>query len=159
MLRYRDHDQGGRPRRLSVPSRPIMAVFGPLGRAPVGSSRALSTEYSGGPASPKLMTHVSLDEILEWERQEGEFTFDVLSKEHFDVELKRYPTEQREQYVEHTHEMDELYYIISGAADVTIGEDTYAIEAGEMVFVEAGEEHEFHDREEELIVLKILAGE
>lgn len=104
------------------------------------------------------MTHISLAEILEWEKQEDKYTFDVLAKEHFDVELKRYPPEREGGDVGHTHDMDELYYIISGSGKVAVGEDSYAIKEGEMVFVEQGEEHEFYDREEEIVVLKILAG-
>ncbi|MEF8776525.1 MAG: cupin domain-containing protein [Haloarculaceae archaeon] len=86
------------------------------------------------------------------------YTFDVLNKDHFDVELKRYPAEGGESGSEHTHEMDELYYVIAGSGTVSVGEDTHAFESGEMIFVEAGVEHEFLDREAEIILLKVLAG-
>lgn len=107
---------------------------------------------------PTRMTHISLDEILEWEKQEDRYTFDVLAKDYFDVELKRYPPEREGQDVDHTHDMDELYYIISGSGKVAIGDNTYTIKGGEMIFVEQGVEHEFYERKNEIVVLKILAG-
>lgn len=105
------------------------------------------------------MAHITLDRIIEWEKQENKYTFNILSKDGFDAELKRYPPERGEQDTPHTHDMDELYYIISGTGKVRVGEEeTYTINEGEMVFVEKGDEHEFYEREEEIVVLKILAG-
>lgn len=104
------------------------------------------------------MTHISLNEILEWEKEKNRYTFGVLAKDHFDVELKRYPPEREKKDVDHTHEMDELYYIISGSGKVAVGDKTYAFKDGEMIFVEEGKEHEFYEREDEIVVLKILAG-
>jgi mannose-6-phosphate isomerase-like protein (cupin superfamily) len=54
--------------------------------------------------------------------------------------------------------MDELYYVISGSGKASVGDTTYSIQEGEMIFVESGVSHEFFDREEEIIVLKVLAG-
>jgi mannose-6-phosphate isomerase-like protein (cupin superfamily) len=105
------------------------------------------------------MAHISLEEILQWEKQENKYTFDVLTKEHFDVELKRYPPEREGRDTDHTHDMDELYYVISGSGTVSVGDETYAIKEGEMIFVEEGVAHEFRERAEEIVVLKILAGQ
>lgn len=104
------------------------------------------------------MTHISLDTILEWEKRQSVHTFDVLDKEYFDVELKRYSPEERNRGTDRTHDMDELYYVISGSSEVTVGSETYSITEGEMIFVERGVEHEFYDIEDELILLKVLAG-
>jgi len=104
------------------------------------------------------MTHISLDEILKWEKQEDKYTFTVLDKNHFDVELKRYPPERKGEYTNLTHDRDELYYVMSGSGEVSVGDDTYESKEGEMIFVEQGVEHEFHNRENEIVVLKILAG-
>jgi mannose-6-phosphate isomerase-like protein (cupin superfamily) len=104
------------------------------------------------------MAHITLDEILEWEQKQDVYSFDVLNKEYFDVELKRYSPEREGRDSDHTHDMDELYYVISGSGKVSVGDTTHSIQEGEMIFVESGERHEFFDREEEIIVLKVLAG-
>jgi mannose-6-phosphate isomerase-like protein (cupin superfamily) len=105
-----------------------------------------------------IMTHITLAEILEWEQSQDVYSFDVLTKEYFDVELKRYPPEREGNDADHTHDMDELYYVISGSGKASVGDTTYSIQEGEMIFVESGVSHEFFDREEEIIVLKVLAG-
>lgn len=104
------------------------------------------------------MTHISLDTILEWEKRESVHTFDVLDKENFDVELKRFGPDERDRGTDHTHDMDELYYVISGSSEVTVGSETYSVREGEMIFVERDVQHEFYDIEDELILLKVLAG-
>jgi mannose-1-phosphate guanylyltransferase len=104
------------------------------------------------------MAHISLDKILEWEKNQSVYTFDVLNKEHFDVELKRYTPDSGQANTNHTHDMDELYYIISGSGMASVGDDTYSVKEGEMIFVEQGVEHEFYDIADEITVLKVLAG-
>lgn len=51
------------------------------------------------------------------------------------------------------HTEDEIYYVISGRAQVSVGGEDRAIEAGSVVFVGADVEHRFHDIEEELVLL------
>jgi len=63
------------------------------------------------------------------------------------------------------HRQDEIYYVISGRARMTItrgsGNDDQAPEdrlvvTGTVIFVEAGTEHRFHSIEEELVVLVVF---
>jgi mannose-6-phosphate isomerase-like protein (cupin superfamily) len=51
------------------------------------------------------------------------------------------------------HTEDEVYYVVSGRARVTVGDETRAIQSGSVVFVGADVAHKFHDIEEELQLL------
>lgn len=51
------------------------------------------------------------------------------------------------------HAEDELYYVISGAATVTVGDDERAVRTGSLVFVAAHVPHRFHDITERLVLL------
>jgi mannose-6-phosphate isomerase-like protein (cupin superfamily) len=48
------------------------------------------------------------------------------------------------------HGEDEVYYVISGRAQVTVGDDDRAVEPGSVVFVGATVPHRFHDITEDL---------
>lgn len=59
------------------------------------------------------------------------------------------------------HQQDEIYYVISGCARMTIALKGQAPEdrpvvAGTVIFVEAGAEHRFHSIEEDLVVLVVF---
>ena len=59
------------------------------------------------------------------------------------------------------HRQDEIYYVISGRARMTITRDDEAPEdrlvtEGTAIFVEAGTEHRFHSIEKELVVLVVF---
>lgn len=51
------------------------------------------------------------------------------------------------------HTEDEVYHVISGRAQMRVGEEDRAVAAGSVIFVGADVEHRFHDIEEELVVL------
>jgi mannose-6-phosphate isomerase-like protein (cupin superfamily) len=51
------------------------------------------------------------------------------------------------------HAEDELYYVVSGAARVTVGEETRDVRTGSLVFVAAHEPHRFHEITERLELL------
>ena len=51
------------------------------------------------------------------------------------------------------HTEDELYYVSSGRAPVTVGGETRAVVPGSLVFVAAGVPHRFHDIDERLELL------
>jgi mannose-6-phosphate isomerase-like protein (cupin superfamily) len=55
------------------------------------------------------------------------------------------------------HTEDEVYHVLSGRARIRVGEEDRAVEAGTVVFVEAGVDHRFHDIEENLEVLVFFA--
>lgn len=51
------------------------------------------------------------------------------------------------------HTEDEVYYVVSGRAQIRVGDEDRAVRAGSVVFVGADVAHRFHDIEEELVVL------
>lgn len=51
------------------------------------------------------------------------------------------------------HTEDEVYYVVSGRAQIRVGDEDREVRAGSVVFVGADVEHRFHDIEEELVVL------
>ena len=55
------------------------------------------------------------------------------------------------------HEQDEVYYVVSGRAGFTSGGAERAVEAGDVLFVPAHEEHRFHSIEERLSLLVVFA--
>jgi len=55
------------------------------------------------------------------------------------------------------HAADEVYYVIAGRACFACEGVTIAVQTGTTIYVAAGEEHRFHDIEEELSILVIFA--
>lgn len=54
------------------------------------------------------------------------------------------------------HTEDELYYVVSGRARITVGEDDRPVGTGSLVFVAAHVAHRFHDIEERLVLLVVF---
>src|SRR5690349_21977534 len=48
------------------------------------------------------------------------------------------------------HTEDEVYYVVSGRARVTVGDEVRDVRAGSIVFVATGVPHRFHDITEDL---------
>ena len=55
------------------------------------------------------------------------------------------------------HTEDEVYYVVSGRAQIRVGDEDRAVGAGSIVFVAARVPHRFHLIEEELTVLVFFA--
>ena len=55
------------------------------------------------------------------------------------------------------HDQDEIYFVISGVAKVRLGTEERSVVKGNVIFVEAGLEHQFFDLEEELVLLVVFA--
>jgi mannose-6-phosphate isomerase-like protein (cupin superfamily) len=55
------------------------------------------------------------------------------------------------------HAQDEIYYVVSGRARFTSGGEERAVEAGDVLFVPAQEEHRFHSIAERLSLLVVFA--
>ena len=51
------------------------------------------------------------------------------------------------------HELDELYYVVSGRATLQVAGDEQEVGPGSLVYVKASAPHRFHSIEEELQVL------
>ncbi len=55
------------------------------------------------------------------------------------------------------HDEDEVYYIVSGQGQITVGEETEPVQPGSIVFVAAHVPHKFHDILEDLKILVFFA--
>jgi mannose-6-phosphate isomerase-like protein (cupin superfamily) len=55
------------------------------------------------------------------------------------------------------HTEDEVYYVVSGRAGLSVAGEDVAVGAGSIVYVAAGVEHRFHGIEEDLEVLVFWA--
>jgi len=100
------------------------------------------------------MNHVSTTELIEGLEQENTNYVEVLSEDSLSVELARYPNPEPKT----PHETDELYFIISGSGMVHVGDERYAIDEGDVVYVEQGVEHDFFDIDDEITALVVFAN-
>ncbi|HEX2330172.1 MAG TPA: cupin domain-containing protein [Candidatus Angelobacter sp.] len=55
------------------------------------------------------------------------------------------------------HHEDEMYYVVSGRAQMRVGDEHRQVGPGSVVFVEAEVEHRFYDIEEDLVILVFFA--
>ncbi len=55
------------------------------------------------------------------------------------------------------HTEDEVYYVVSGRAQIRVAGEDRAVRAGSIVYVTKNMEHKFHSIEEELRVLVFFA--
>ena len=55
------------------------------------------------------------------------------------------------------HTEDEVYYVVSGRAQILVAEETREVQAGSIVYVAKNIAHRFHSIEEELTVLVFFA--
>ena len=55
------------------------------------------------------------------------------------------------------HTEDEVYYVVSGRAQIQVADENRAVQAGSIVYVEKNMEHLFHSIEEELTVIVFFA--
>ena len=55
------------------------------------------------------------------------------------------------------HDEDEVYYIVSGQGQITVGDETQPVQPGSLVFVAAEVPHKFHDIREDLNILVFFA--
>lgn len=55
------------------------------------------------------------------------------------------------------HTEDEVYYVVSGKAQILVAEENRAVQAGSVVYVAKNVAHRFHSIEEELTLLVFFA--
>lgn len=55
------------------------------------------------------------------------------------------------------HAQDEIYFVVSGRASVTIGADTTTVGRGCVIYVPAGVPHRFHQITEDLRVMVVFS--
>ncbi|AXG06096.1 cupin domain-containing protein [Haloplanus rubicundus] len=100
------------------------------------------------------MNHVSTSDLVDQLEQENTNYLEVLSKDALSVELAQYPNPEPKT----AHKTDELYFIISGSGMVHVEDERYAVDEGDVVYVEQGAEHDFFDIEDEITALVVFAS-
>ncbi len=55
------------------------------------------------------------------------------------------------------HTEDEIYYVVSGKAQIKVAEENRKVHEGSIIYVPKKETHRFHSIEEDLIVLVFFA--
>lgn len=55
------------------------------------------------------------------------------------------------------HTEDEVYYVVSGKAQIQVAEEDRAVQAGSIVYVAKNVEHRFHTIEQDLTVIVFFA--
>ncbi|MCB5178060.1 cupin domain-containing protein [Streptomyces antimicrobicus] len=55
------------------------------------------------------------------------------------------------------HRQDEVYFVVSGRASITVGDETTTVARGSVVYVPAGVPHKFHHISEDLRVLVVFS--
>jgi len=55
------------------------------------------------------------------------------------------------------HTEDEVYYVVSGKAQIKVANEDRAVQAGSIVYVAKNVEHRFHSIEEDLTVIVFFA--
>jgi len=100
------------------------------------------------------MTHISTTDLIDQLEAEQTNYLEVLSTDALDVEIARYPNPEPKL----PHKTDEFYFIISGSGMAHVGEDRYAVEKGDIVYVEQGLEHDFFDIDDEIVALVVFGG-
>jgi mannose-6-phosphate isomerase-like protein (cupin superfamily) len=55
------------------------------------------------------------------------------------------------------HTEDEVYYVVSGRAQIKVADEDQAVQAGSIVYVAKNVEHRFHSIKDELTVLVFFA--
>ncbi|MBK8418250.1 cupin domain-containing protein [Candidatus Villigracilis saccharophilus] len=55
------------------------------------------------------------------------------------------------------HTEDEVYYVVSGKAQIQVADEDRTVQTGSIVYVEKNVEHRFHSIEEELTVIVFFA--
>jgi mannose-6-phosphate isomerase-like protein (cupin superfamily) len=70
-----------------------------------------------------------------------------------DLSVGLYVLAAGEPDVQRPHTEDEVYYVISGAGRVTVGDEVRDVRPGSIVFVAAAVPHRFHDIAEDLTLL------
>lgn len=98
------------------------------------------------------MSHVSTADLIERLEQEDTDYVEVLTEDSLSVELAQYPNPEPKT----PHKTDELYFIISGSGMVQVGDERYAVDEGDVVYVKQGVEHDFFDIDDEITALVIF---
>jgi mannose-6-phosphate isomerase-like protein (cupin superfamily) len=102
------------------------------------------------------MNAFDLEQLITRQAQQaGQLYLEFLRVPALSMGLYRLPAGGTDPQLPHTE--DEVYYVISGQAQINVDGEDRPVQAGSIVFVEANAPHKFHSIEADLEVLVFFA--
>jgi mannose-6-phosphate isomerase-like protein (cupin superfamily) len=101
------------------------------------------------------MRAFELSQLIREHGKTGKLYLEFLRVPDLSMGLYRLPTGGVDPQSPHTE--DEVYYVVSGAAQIKVADEDREVQAGSVVYVAKNVEHRFHSIEEELTVLVFFA--
>jgi len=101
------------------------------------------------------MEAFEIGQLIERHRHAGKAYLEFLRVPSLSMGMYRLPVAGVDLQSPHTE--DEVYYVVSGKAQIQVGEEDRSVAAGSIVFVAAHVPHRFHSIAEDLTVLAFFA--
>jgi mannose-6-phosphate isomerase-like protein (cupin superfamily) len=101
------------------------------------------------------MQAFELAQLISQQKDGNKFFLEFLKVRDLSMGLYVLPAGGKDPQSPHTE--DEVYYVVSGVAQIKVGNKDRAVQAGSIVYVEKNVEHRFHSIEEELKVIVFFA--
>jgi mannose-6-phosphate isomerase-like protein (cupin superfamily) len=101
------------------------------------------------------MEAFEIGQLIEQQSRAGKAYLEFLRVPSLSMGVYRLPAGSVDPQNPHTE--DEVYYVVSGRAQIRVGEEDRSVVAGLIVFVAANVLHRFHHIEEDLTVLVFFA--
>ena len=101
------------------------------------------------------MQAFELAQLLEERKQSNKLYLEFLKVPDLSMGLYVLPAGGVDAQLPHTE--DEVYYVVSGRAQIRVADEDRTLQTGSIVYVAKNVEHRFHSIEEELTVLVFFA--
>jgi len=101
------------------------------------------------------MQAFELADLISQQKDSNKLYLEFLKVSDLSMGLYVLPTGGTDTQLPHTE--DEVYYVVSGRAQIKVADEDRAVQAGSIVYVARDVEHRFHSIEEELKVIVFFA--
>lgn len=101
------------------------------------------------------MQAFELSQLISQRRDSNKLYMEFLHVEDLSVGLYVLPAGGTDPQSPHTE--DEVYYVVSGKAQITVAAENRDVQTGSVIYVEKSVAHHFHSIEEELTLLVFFA--
>lgn len=101
------------------------------------------------------MQAFELNDLIQTHAERGRLYYEFLRESSMSLGLYVLPAGSTDP--QQPHNEDEVYYVINGRAQITVGDETQAIQRGSTIFVAKHAPHKFHDITEDLTLLVFFA--
>jgi mannose-6-phosphate isomerase-like protein (cupin superfamily) len=101
------------------------------------------------------MEAFEIEQLIEQQSRTGQAYLEFLRVPSLSMGMYRLPAGSVDPQSPHTE--DEVYYVVSGRAQIRVGDEDRSVGGGSIVFVAAHVPHRFHTIEADLMVLVFFA--